>query len=280
MNDSKITQLTADADGHWRAGRVHEAAPIYQQLVWHSAQNARAHHRLGEIALMDRRLDLAERHFAAARAADPMQARDLLRSLSTRVPDVPEAWLTLGLALGKLEDFDAAIAAYEAALRLQPNCADAFRNLAAMYFLMMRWDRAFDCVRMAAECSDSPADWSNYVLLNLFATNVSPSQAAAAAESWDARFGAPVRESVRPPAADASGATLRDPERPLRIGFVSPCFYQHSNGLFSEPCCPATTEPVFMWSVTAMSPGPTKTRNAFAAWPWFIEKRRTCRTRS
>jgi protein O-GlcNAc transferase len=106
-------------------------------------------------------------------------------------PDLPEAHSNLGNALKDQGDLDGAIAAYRRSLDLKPDHASAQSNLIhALHF-----HPGHDAGTIAAEC-----------------------------RRWNRQFGEPLKQFILPHPND------RDPERPLRIGYVSPDLRDHVVG--------------------------------------------------
>jgi hypothetical protein len=81
---------------------------------------------------------------ARLQAQDPAGAVAILEPLVKVEPRNAAAWRLLGSARHQLEQFDAAIAAYETSLTLQPNVAVALYNLACAWARKGEKDRAFE----------------------------------------------------------------------------------------------------------------------------------------
>ena len=83
------------------------------------------------------------------RAAD---AAAWLRTAAELEPlALPSTWINLGVALRRAGDFEAADAAYQRALELDPAAGAAYRNLAALLVLRGRGREAADLLATAAE---------------------------------------------------------------------------------------------------------------------------------
>jgi predicted O-linked N-acetylglucosamine transferase (SPINDLY family) len=100
---------------HHQAGRLSQAAQLYQEIIALDPQHADALRLYGVIAHQVGRHELAA---------------DLIGQAIKINPRIPEYHNDLGLALHALGRFQPAIAAFQAALQLQPNLPEAQYNLA------------------------------------------------------------------------------------------------------------------------------------------------------
>lgn len=107
-------QLLEDATEHHRAGRFGEARGRYRQVLAQAPAHALALYRSGLLELQD---------------GQPAAALPLLERATAAVADDPRFHFVQGQALQALQRFDEAIAAYQAALDLQPEFLDAWNNL-------------------------------------------------------------------------------------------------------------------------------------------------------
>src|SRR5690242_9168432 len=96
------------------AGRLHEAEQVYRQILAAAPTHADSLHMLGVLALDTRHPQLALEHIERAIALRPTAAA---------------YHASRGHALSDLGQLDAAIAAYQQALRLKPNLIDAHNGL-------------------------------------------------------------------------------------------------------------------------------------------------------
>jgi predicted O-linked N-acetylglucosamine transferase (SPINDLY family) len=162
-------------------------------------------------------------------------------------------------ALGQREE---AIAAYQRALALQPNCAEAENNLAALLESLARLEEAEAAARRAlaiqprlaeAACTLAstlhaqgrveealeqyryalaikpnliPFAHSKALFCEQYGPRVTLAGLAEAHAQWELRHAALLRAEWRP------FANARDPERPLRLGFLSSDFARHPVGTF------------------------------------------------
>jgi protein O-GlcNAc transferase len=176
-------------------------------------------------------------------------------------PDFAEAESNLGNSLRVLGRFREAIAAYGRALALRPDYHEAHSNLGLAFHATGRLDEAAECYRrslalrpefveaennlgnvllaqgdhepaMAAYCRALEirpiylAAHSNLLMCEQYRQGATLAGLARAHAEWEERHAAPLRADWRPHDLD------RDPERRLRIGFVSPDLRRHPVGFF------------------------------------------------
>ena len=133
------------------------------------------------------------------------------------------------MILRKLNQTADAIHAYQRALKLNPNYAQAFNNLASISHSQGRVGEAADYLRKCLQLSPSAAFHSNLLYTMWFDPDTSPEQIAAEHARWAQRWTEPLAGEIRPCKNDP------DPNRRLRIGYVSPDFKEHVIALFMQP---------------------------------------------
>jgi predicted O-linked N-acetylglucosamine transferase (SPINDLY family) len=111
-------------------------------------------------------------------------------------PDHAEAHANLGLGLMERGQLDEAIAEYRVALGLKPDSPDIHSNLVRV----LHYHPGFDAQAILDEC-----------------------------RRWNARHAEPLGIEIRP------HANLADPERRLRVGYVSSEFRDHVDSFFTVP---------------------------------------------
>jgi predicted O-linked N-acetylglucosamine transferase (SPINDLY family) len=117
-----------------RAGDLHRAEALYQQILGADPDHPDARHLLGVVALQTGRADLAVEH--------------IRRALQQR-PDFAEAHGNLGSALQSLGRLDEAVACHRHALRLRPGHAEVHVNLGNVLKAQARLDEAAVCYQQA-----------------------------------------------------------------------------------------------------------------------------------
>lgn len=139
------------------------------------------------------------------------------------------AWNCLGNALYALGNIDDAHHAITRAIGLNPDFSAAYCSLGSTFKSMGDIEAAIACYRRALECDPNDQVVGSLLAYMLeFATD-DPAIIRAAAQSYSARHEAPLL------AQHATHANNRDPERRLRIGYVSPDFRGHCQMLFTAP---------------------------------------------
>ena len=97
--------------------------------------------------------DAFDQGLAAARGGDLRGAVALFRAALETAPDCAECQRNLGLVLGQLEAWDESEAALRAALALDPDNAESYEGLAAIYNAQRRFDDAAEASAAAARLS-------------------------------------------------------------------------------------------------------------------------------
>ena len=111
-----------------RAGRLPEAAAVYERVVAGDPSNADALHYLGVIA---------------SQQGDQQRSVELISRAIALRPDAPKFHNNLGVALRELKRLPEAECAFRSAIALQQDFGDALRNLALVLDLL---GRPADCV--------------------------------------------------------------------------------------------------------------------------------------
>jgi predicted O-linked N-acetylglucosamine transferase (SPINDLY family) len=195
-------------------GRDDEAEAEHRRLV---AADPKAPDRLANfgIALMAR-----QKH---------AEAEEMLRRALELDPDLPEALNALGLIRKAARANDEATALFRRALSARPGYADALNNLGHLMVEQNRLEEGTRLLEQAVEgAPENMTAWGNYI------------QALDTAESLDAPRHLAARQALdkqllaRAPLRKAWTVTP-DPERRLRIGYVSTDFHSNSAGLLVLP---------------------------------------------
>jgi predicted O-linked N-acetylglucosamine transferase (SPINDLY family) len=191
------------------------------------------------------------------------EAVDRYRHAAALRPDFAEAFVNLGNVLTELGDFQAGMAAYDAALRAQPDSVVALNNAACLMRLLGRiaeaqplLDRALELAPSNAALHDTrgnlykdagdleaaiesfreslaldphSAPTHSNLCYALSFQHAEPGPILAECLRWNERFAVPLPAAAQPRAPDL------DPERRLKIGYVSPDFRLHCQSLFTLP---------------------------------------------
>ncbi len=145
-------------------------------------------------------------------------------------PDYPEAYYNIGLVSGKMGKIDAAITNYGRAVEIKPDYTEAHFSLAVILRDNYRQNEAITSYRHALTCDpDRQMAFSNLLFSLTHDEEIDPNTLF----SEHLAFGRHVETSLKE--NWPKHTNLRDPDRCLRIGFVSGDFYAHAVALFVEP---------------------------------------------
>jgi protein O-GlcNAc transferase len=175
---------------------------------------AGAHHYLGYLYQRMGRADEAEARYREAIRLGPV---------------LPQFHNNLGLLLADRGRLTEAVASFKEALRLQPDFAGALNNLGKCYVDQGRPEDALVCYRQAAAL-DPEAQFiqSNMLHLLHYPASYDPDLTFAEHQRW----GRQVEQSLAKPRPVFTAP--RDPQRRLRVGYVSGDFRDHVVGRYSE----------------------------------------------
>lgn len=145
-------------------------------------------------------------------------------------PDLVEALTNLGVSLRDQGRLDEAEAAYRQALAITPNSADTLGNLGGVLHDLGRIDESMASYRRALAIDpDSTRTHSNLLFCMSQMVTIGPRELFAE----HCQFGVKLESNLR--SSWPTFSNRRDPERPLRIGFVSGDFRNHAIAYFIEP---------------------------------------------
>ncbi|MEO5375133.1 MAG: tetratricopeptide repeat protein [Alphaproteobacteria bacterium] len=219
-----------------------EAAAVFRRVVTLAPRSGGAHDGLGQAFLQLGRYDdavasfrktvelmpeEAEAHLHLGQALlaidDNQAASETLQRAVSLKPALAEAQGRLGEALRRLGFNEGAFNRFRRALDLDPNLADAHLGLGKTLLGQGRFAEAVASLRRALDLRpDSPQSHSSLI----FAMDLDPSATLAEQQAerraWHERFGRPLAAGILPHRND------RNPDRRLRIGYVSADFRVHS----------------------------------------------------
>ncbi len=144
-------------------------------------------------------------------------------------PEFPEALNNRGNVLAALGRIEPAEADYRSALALAPRYAPAWNNLGHALEMQGAVKEALECYRRAIELDDAlEVAHSNLLLALHYDPDATPAEIYTEHRRWAARL---KNLAARGRAHDNDP----DPDRRLRIGYLSPDFRRHSVAYFLEP---------------------------------------------
>ncbi len=197
------------------AGQTDEAMASYHRAIRLEPDYAEAHYNLGVALMAGGQLDEA---IACYRQAIRLK------------PDYAEAHYNLGVAFKNKEQFDEAITSCRQAIRFKPDLAEAHNNLGFLLQITGRLDEAIASYRQALRLKPDYAEAHDNLI---FAFNYHPGYDAGMIfeelRRWNQQHTEPLKKFIRPHTND------RNPDRRLRIGYVSPDFREHPVGRFLLP---------------------------------------------
>jgi predicted O-linked N-acetylglucosamine transferase (SPINDLY family) len=193
----------------WRmVGRLADAVSCYRRALELCPAFPEAHNNLAIALWSAGQLDEA---VSAARQA--LQLR----------PDFTEAFLNLGNALQDRGQNEDAVIAFQNALKLKPDLWSACNNLGNALWNQGRLEEAVTSFRRALDgMGESPGILSNLILALHYLPGDSTEIIATEQDRWNRHFGHPL--------STQSHVRDQNPERRLRIGYVSPDFWDHVAG--------------------------------------------------
>ncbi len=197
-------------------GQLDEAAQCYRRAIELRPDYAEAYNNLGNVLSKD--MEKSEIF---------VEACSYYRRAIELKPDYFEAHYNLGTTLKEQGFLEEAINSCERALQIQPENVEAHSLLAGTLADQGRLDEAIASYRRTLEIDrDQTLARSNW----FFSMNYSPKHDAAAIYDEHRRWGELYAHTATP----ASYSNTPDPDRRLRVGYVSPDFRNHSVAYFIE----------------------------------------------
>ncbi len=223
------------------AGRLAEAAKLYQQIIEAVPNHAGALSALGRIlktagraqdavpflkrALVltpedpELRCDWGDALQTLGRLSDAMA--EYQRALEID-PSLARAWYSAGCAEGSRKDYADAVACFRRALEMCPAWPEAQHNLAQALFKLGQVDEALELFRQSAAGGD-PRMPQAAIAVIIPGSQASDNQAVLDARRvWAESQLAPRRTSER------SSRHVETGDRPLRVGYISAFFQDHN----------------------------------------------------
>ncbi len=201
-----------------RRNRPQDAENCFRHAITIASRYAEAHSNLGVLLREQDRLDDAIQHCR--------QATDLN-------PDQAELWSNLGMVEARCHSYTQSVDCFQRALALDPHCASAFIGLGNTLREQGQLPEAIDSLLQGCDADDFDHIRFACLLCTLnYTDHLSPHVIAAQHRRFGAALQARIAEQdleTGPPNNDY------DPDRRLRLGFVSPDFRTHSCACFLLP---------------------------------------------
>lgn len=248
-------------------GQYQEAINCFQKLISIHPTNAEAHSNLG---------------VAYHKSGDQTMAHKAYLAALSEAPDHLETLINLGLLFQEMGQLDAAQRHFEKACEVAPNSADAVANLGVVFQLKARPkkslqvlqeaieldpghakahanlgtaylelgypQKASDCFQQALNLNpDFPSALSNLILSNLYLPETTSVHTRDAGRQFDELIS-------KVPVTSVSHPNSRDPDRRLKIGFMSSDLRRHAVSSFLETVWQAISSDQYEIYAYATSP--------------------------
>jgi protein O-GlcNAc transferase len=194
-------------------GDFFAAVGSFRHAISLSGNDAGAHNNLGDALRRSGQLDTAASSYQDAIRLNPGFA---------------QARSGLGLTLYLLGRFRQAIEQLEIAIRFDPRNSDANSNLMLCHVRLAEHQPALAAARRAVEIEPGNAEFHSHLIsLMNYVEWDDPAEILQESREWDQRHGKTPRNIVH--------GNNRDPDRRLRVGYISPDFKDHPVAFFLEP---------------------------------------------
>jgi protein O-GlcNAc transferase len=242
-----LSEALIEAVKHQQAGRLDMAEDIYRQILAVIPDQPDTLDLMGVLACRrgnyEQGIEFARQaialndgepcfHFNLADACRNLgrtsEAVASYRRAIELKPDFDHALNNLGVTFRARGEFDEAVACFRRVLEIRPGSVEAHNSLGNTLRDLGNPDEAAACYRRALHLDPSFAmAHSNLLCALAYQDGATLADLLAAHRDYERRHAAPLH-SVRLPHAN-----VRDPDRRLRLGFLSPDFYRHPVGCFA-----------------------------------------------
>ncbi len=250
-----IQATPSNSDALVKLGKIYflrekyiKAGECYNRALIHSPDNVEAHIDLAAVKEKTGELDIALKHYRKAIAIAPNNMRahnnlsiilclmgaheDAMNAANTALhlnPSSPEAYNNLANALYRLGRLEEAVDALKQALHYRHDDAETHANLGRVLLLQGKTKQSLACYQHTVELQPDLSSAHSLLLYSMnYSLEFSQDEIFKAHTKW-AKNHEPVSEQL------TTHANTAEPERRLRIGYVSPDFRGHSVAFFLEP---------------------------------------------
>jgi predicted O-linked N-acetylglucosamine transferase (SPINDLY family) len=156
---------------------------------------------------------------------DAISAAASYREAIKHQPVYPQAYFNLGIAAQHMGKMDEAIIAYRKAVEQKPNYPEAWTNLGVCLKLTGQLDDGLAAYQKAVDLQPgNTVAHSNLIYLLQFHAGYGPAEIFAAQQDWERKHAEPLKALIKP------HLNNRDPNRRIKIGYVSPDLRHHVVG--------------------------------------------------
>jgi protein O-GlcNAc transferase len=198
-----------------RRQKLDEAIQCYELVIRLEPSRADARNNLGNAVLQQGKLAEAIDHFQQALRLSP---------------DSAQTYSNLAAAYLRQGELDEVVRCYRQALQLNPGLAEVHGNLGSVLHRLGQLDDAIDAFRTALSIKPDAAHIQSNLVLSLhYHPNYGAETYFRECRRWNEQHAELLKKLIRP------HTNLADPERRLRIGYVSPDFADHVDSFFTVP---------------------------------------------